>query len=100
MFLQLIDYSFDSVTHPWQQVFGYFFSLSVPCTTALTLRGACCVFPFFYRGINYTQCTAHDHDRPWCAITSGNNYDWDNCYSKKRVLTELNLCITKEYYRI
>lgn len=49
--------------------------------------GACCVFPFIYKGEVYNSCTTKDTDTkgrfnqdPWCAVTS--NYDRD----KKRGL--------------
>lgn len=58
-------------------------------TTGGTANGANCVFPFIYRGTNYTQCTNEEvgpnffHD-DWCAIT--NNYDidkkWGYCVIK------------------
>ena len=41
--------------------------------------GACCVFPFIYKGKYYNECTLEDvPDRmndPWCSVTS--NYDRD-----------------------
>ncbi|XP_078377085.1 uncharacterized protein LOC144660350 [Oculina patagonica] len=48
------------------------------CATVPTENGACCVFPFVYKGISYTNCTTHDSDRPWCAISS--TFHWDNKY--------------------
>ncbi|XP_068700145.1 uncharacterized protein [Montipora foliosa] len=46
-----------------------------------TSKGACCVFPFIYHGIQYFECTEDENSKPWCATTS--NYDidgmWGHC---------------------
>ena len=42
--------------------------------------GAPCVFPFVYKGQNYTTCTDAAESFLWCATT--NNYDSDEKWSK------------------
>ncbi|XP_068216971.1 uncharacterized protein [Palaemon carinicauda] len=36
--------------------------------TILTTRSKKCVFPFWYAGRWYSDCTDADHHKPWCAI--------------------------------
>ena len=47
-------------------------------TTGGNGGGACCHFPFTYRGKTYTSCTSEDHDQPWCA-TNTDSSKWGNC---------------------
>ncbi|KAK1803113.1 hypothetical protein P4O66_021652 [Electrophorus voltai] len=46
-------------------------------------RGAPCVFPFLYRGHNYSDCTDLNYHSKWCSTTD--NYDgdrqWGECLS-------------------
>eukprot|EP00794_Sanderia_malayensis_P017044 gene17044-18759_t len=50
-------------------------------TTGGNANGAPCVFPFVYRGRNYTSCTRAGHTRQWCATTKNYPADgkWGNC---------------------
>ncbi|XP_064112099.1 uncharacterized protein LOC135219347 [Macrobrachium nipponense] len=36
--------------------------------TISTIRGKKCIFPFWYAGQWYSNCTNTDHQKPWCAI--------------------------------
>ncbi|KAL9988897.1 hypothetical protein ACROYT_G003389, partial [Oculina patagonica] len=44
-------------------------------------RGACCKFPFIYKGTVYWRCTAQDADKKWCSVTKVFNLDrkWGYC---------------------
>ena len=44
-------------------------------------EGAPCVFPFFYNGKNYTQCTEKNEPHAWCSTTKNYNKDkkWGFC---------------------
>merc|ERR1711973_264905 len=45
------------------------------CTTVITQKGQCCVFPFIYRGQTYYNCTFKNFKKKWCSLTP--NYDVD-----------------------
>ena len=32
-------------------------------------QGACCMFPFIYKGVAYWTCTAQNASRKWCSVT-------------------------------
>lgn len=42
-----------------------------------------CVFPFIYKGVNYTDCITQKNNRPWCSTTD--NYDRDRMYGECQV---------------
>jgi len=47
--------------------------------SGLLTAGSPCVFPFIYRGMNFTGCTVLDNNHlPWCSASS--NYDIDSLY--------------------
>jgi len=51
------------------------------CTTTggSAPEGSTCVFPFFYNGVTYSECTKVDNlNNPWCGIEAIPG-DWGNC---------------------
>ncbi|XP_022789314.1 fibropellin-1-like isoform X4 [Stylophora pistillata] len=42
-------------------------------------QGACCVFPFIYKGTTYNACTMADYSRFWCSLTPTYSSSWANC---------------------
>ncbi|XP_048590312.1 uncharacterized protein LOC5511434 isoform X2 [Nematostella vectensis] len=56
-----------------------------PCAVR-TKQGQCCVFPFQYGGISYSQCTTDYHTGPWCSLTK--NYDRDYLWGDCLVLAD------------
>ena len=51
-------------------------------TTDGNANGAPCVFPFFYRGVKYWECTTiNNENTPWCSTTTYYDVDkqWGNC---------------------
>ena len=51
-------------------------------TTGGNANGAACVFPFFYSGDKYWECTEIRNDNtPWCSATTFYDVDrlWGNC---------------------
>jgi len=52
------------------------------CTT----KNEPCVFPFVYKGVTYTQCTATDRDTLWCSTINKPNGEmrtWGECSRQK-----------------
>ena len=51
--------------------------LGTGCVTELTgggkEKGKPCVFPFSYKGVNYTKCTDVDHSMHWCSTNTDEN---------------------------
>ena len=62
------------------------------CTTVITQKGQCCVFPFIYRGQTYYNCTFKNFKKKWCSLTP--NYDvdkrWGYCASKVKCLKTMS----------
>jgi hypothetical protein len=53
------------------------FSGTVSCKT---VTGKACVFPFTFRGVQYTDCTTHSLNRRWCGTTAQPNHaEWGYC---------------------
>ncbi|KAJ3176019.1 hypothetical protein HDU87_005536 [Geranomyces variabilis] len=48
------------------------------CAPRTTVGGATCVFPFLYRGVQYTDCISTDAMAPWCYIDPVMQ-KWDYC---------------------
>ena len=46
-------------------------------TTGGTGGGACCAFPFQYKGKIYSKCIQDDHDTLWCRTAKDGN--WGEC---------------------
>jgi len=46
-------------------------------TTGGTAEGACCKFPFTYKGNTYKRCTPVDYGRNWCYTTKPDK--WGHC---------------------
>ena len=71
---------------------------------AKTIQGACCRFPFKYRGKVYRQCTRVGSHRPWCftaAKKRGKRLKWGYCAGRMKltliirsviVLNHISLC--------
>lgn len=71
---------------------------------AKTIQGACCRFPFKYRGKVYRQCTRVGSHRPWCFTAAkkwGKRLKWGYCAGRMKltliirsviVLNHISLC--------
>ena len=81
----ILIYGTEALKTIEQKVYFLLFSpgLNARCieTDGGTSKGACCVFPFIYHGVQYFECTEDQNKKPWCATTS--NYDidgmWGHC---------------------
>lgn len=51
-------------------------------------RAAPCVFPFIYKGKNFTECTDINEPKPWCGTTG--NFDkerqWGFCLGEPKLI--------------
>jgi hypothetical protein len=51
-----------------------------PPTTIMASNGKACVFPFTYKGSQYSSCTTVDYSEPWCATASVYSAsEWGTC---------------------
>ena len=68
--------------------FAFVFSGDCVRTTGGNGGGACCYFPFTYKGKTYTSCTAENHsDQLWCVTDGDDPTKWGNCVTGKKVNT-------------
>lgn len=66
---------------------------------AKTIQGACCRFPFKYRGKVYRQCTRVGSHRPWCFTAAkkwGKRRKWGYCAEQEPEISGLDFGILKK----
>jgi len=51
---------------------------------AVTENGDACVLPFSYRNVEYTECVAVNHNKPWCSLDANYGGRWGNCAGRAR----------------
>lgn len=66
----------------------------MPCcnpdfTKGGTANGAQCVFPFYYKGVAYYNCTTVDYSVPWCSVTTSYQKKWGECIGENSHLAAL-----------
>lgn len=54
--------------------YSHYSFLSVGCTDGIATtggnaNGACCHFPFIYKGLVYWKCTSRDAETNWCSVS-------------------------------
>lgn len=58
-----------------------------------TASGEECIFPFWYKGVQYDGCTTVAHNEPWCATKQKGRQKvkaWGNCFCPKEHNPEVN----------